>query len=59
MTQLLKLNEVIGLTRRSRSAIYADPTFPRPIKIGRAAIAWSADEIQAWIETRLAERDAR
>jgi prophage regulatory protein len=58
MTKLLRLNEVMEQTRKSRSSIYADPTFPKPIKIGRAAIAWPAEEIQSWINARIAERDA-
>ncbi len=58
MTRLLKLTEVIDLTRRSRSAIYADESFPKPVKIGRAAVAWPANEIETWINDRIAERDA-
>lgn len=30
--------------------------FPRPVKIGRRAVAWSEREVQAWIEARKAAR---
>lgn len=30
-----------------------DPTFPKPIKIGIAAIGFIESEIQAWLESRL------
>lgn len=55
-----------------RSAIYArmdpkspyyDPTFPKPVPIGGqpgkpTAVRWLAGEVDAWIESRIAERDA-
>jgi prophage regulatory protein len=33
--------------------------FPRPIKIGNRSVAWVEDEVDAWIERRKAERDAK
>ncbi|MCC3244203.1 AlpA family transcriptional regulator [Methylocystis sp. WRRC1] len=33
--------------------------FPRPVKIGPRAVAWLADEIDAWDEKIRAERDAQ
>lgn len=33
--------------------------FPRPVKIGPRAVAWIADEIDAWDERIRAERDAQ
>ena len=55
---LLKLPEVEACTGKSRSSIYGDPTFPRPIKIGTRASAWIESEVMAWIEARIAERQA-
>lgn len=54
--QLLKLPEVIALTGKSGSAIYSDPTFPKPVKIGPRASAWVESEIVEWIEARIAAR---
>jgi len=31
--------------------------FPQPIKLSAARNCWRADEIDAWIEQRVAERD--
>lgn len=55
--QLLRLDEVIAITGKSRTGIYEDTTFPRPVKIGPRASAWVACEVQAWIDSRIAERD--
>lgn len=32
--------------------------FPKPIKLGEARNAWIESEIDAWIKSRVAERDA-
>lgn len=56
--ELWRLSRVIAVTGRSRSRIYDDPTFPRPLKISRRCSAWRSDEIAAWIDARTAERDA-
>ena len=48
---LIKLPEVIQETALSRSSIYAAiklGLFPTPVKIGRRAVAWRAEEIEQW-----------
>jgi prophage regulatory protein len=60
--QVLRLNEVIAKTGRSRASIYADierGSFPAPIKLGPRAIGFLSDEIDGWISERVAERDQR
>ncbi|GAA4714857.1 AlpA family transcriptional regulator [Sphingomonas lutea] len=59
MYRLLRLNAVKEITGLSRSSIYADLTFPRPVKIGERAVAWVEDEIGAWISDRIAGRDEK
>jgi prophage regulatory protein len=54
--RLIKLPEVENLSSKSRSAIYSDPTFPRPVKIGPRASAWIESEVYDWINSRIAER---
>lgn len=55
MTQtLLKLPEVLKRTRRGRTAIYTDPTFPKPIKVGTRSVAWIEREVDEWISQRIA-----
>ena len=33
--------------------------FPRPVKLGKGRVAFVEDEIQAWQEAKIAERDAK
>tara|TARA_R110002049_G_scaffold111070_5_gene260205 strand:- start:152 stop:361 length:210 start_codon:yes stop_codon:yes gene_type:complete len=55
--RLIKLPEVEKLTGKSRSAIYSDPSFPRPVKLSKRASAFVESEVYAWIESRIAERE--
>ena len=50
----------------SRSGIYDrldpksrrfDPTFPKPVKLGKHAIGFVEEEVDAWIESLIAKRD--
>lgn len=60
--RLLKRPEVREKTSLSDSELYrqiAAGSFPRPIRLtpnGRA-VAWLESEVDAWIESRLAERE--
>lgn len=59
--QLLRLPDVMARTALSRSAVYdlmAAGHFPRPVKIGGRLNAWPVTEIDAWIEARIAAREA-
>lgn len=56
MSRLLRMPEVLARTGLSRSKLYATTDFPRPVKIGERAVAWVEDEIQEWIDARIAER---
>ena len=52
---LIKRPEVERITRLSRSAIYAAMDageFPRPVRIGRRAVAWRLADIEAWLASR-------
>jgi prophage regulatory protein len=57
MSKLLRLGAVIEMTGLSRSTIYSDPHFPRPVKIGSRAVAWVAAELEDWCAARINERD--
>ena len=46
----------IGLKSTWLKVALAEGRFPRPVRIGNRAL-FSAREVQAWIEARLAERD--
>lgn len=54
--RLLRLDEVKKMTGKSRSAIYDDTSFPRPVKIGTRSAAWVCDEVETWIEGRIEAR---
>lgn len=56
MPKLIRLPAVKEITGLSRSTIYADPTFPKQVKIGERAVAWVEGEVRDWIEARMAER---
>ena len=56
--KLIRRPEVQAMTGMSRAAIYqkmATGQFPRPVKIGRRAVAWPQSAIDEWIESRKAE----
>lgn len=47
--------EVEEMTGLSRSTIYAmmeSGDFPRPVKIGKRAVAWPESEIKEWLSGR-------
>lgn len=63
--RLKQLTERIGLRRStiydrmdSQSPRY-DATFPKPIKLGAAAIGWIDSEITTWIEQRMSAKEVR
>lgn len=59
---LERLPQVMARTGRCRSDIYrgiASGDFPAPIKLGERASAWSAAEVDSWIASRIAPRDAK
>ncbi len=59
--QFMRLKEVMQQTGKSRSRLYDEVKkgeFPRPVKIGKHAVAWLEDEITAWQRARIADRDA-
>jgi prophage regulatory protein len=37
----------------------AEGTFPKCVPIGKRAVGWVEEEIDGWIESRIAARDSR
>ena len=59
--KFIRLPEVINRTGYRRTSIYekiSEGTFPAPIKLGPRAVAWVSEEIDKWMDARIAERDA-
>ena len=53
--RLLRRRQVEEITGMSRSTIYKmmqNGEFPRPVRIGPAAVRWRASDITAWVESR-------
>ena len=55
--QILRLRDVVELTRISRSRIYVlmnseTHRFPKPIKLGVRAVGWRRCEVVAWLDAR-------
>lgn len=60
--RLLRIGATSQKSGKSRSGIYEGVlagTFPAPVKIGVRSVAWLEAEVDAWIEARIAERDAQ
>lgn len=57
---LIKLPEVMRRTGHGRAWIYrliSNNRFPKQVKNGSRSSAWVEDEVDAWIDARIAERD--
>ncbi|WP_374474304.1 helix-turn-helix transcriptional regulator [Arenimonas sp.] len=52
-----RLPAVMAYTQRSKTAIYRDTTFPKPVKLGPNTSAWLAAEVRAWCDQRAAQRE--
>ena len=53
--RLLRRRQVEEITGMGRSSIYRlmqEGEFPRPVRIGPAAVRWKASDITAWMESR-------
>jgi prophage regulatory protein len=62
MKRLIRLAEVRSVTGLSRTSVYrleAEGAFPKRIPLSAFAVAWDADEVQGWVESRIAEREKR
>jgi len=42
--------------RLNPCSVYFDPEFPKPVKIGKSAVGWDANEVDAWIMRKLEQR---
>lgn len=65
MNKIINIKQVIEFTGLSRATIYSvldpksnyyDPTFPKQVRLTTNRVGWSAFEINAWIESKLAQR---
>lgn len=63
--QLLRLPQVLQIIGIKKSTLYDwqnpksrryDASFPRPVKIGPATVAWVSEEVQKWLELKIKSR---
>ncbi|MBT2747546.1 AlpA family transcriptional regulator [Lysobacter sp. ISL-42] len=60
--RLIRLPQVVERTGLSRSTIYrrvAEGGFPRPVNPRGSLSAWVEDEVNAWINAEIMNRDAK
>ena len=59
--RLIRRPEVLSMTGMATSTLYdaiARGSFPRPVKIGRRAVAWPESDLARWLDGLKAEREA-
>jgi len=62
MTTIIRMPEVERRTGMSGSAIYKqmnEGKFPRSVRISARAVGWDLEEIDSYIQQKLAMRDTR
>ena len=48
----IQVEEITGLSRSSIYRLMARGEFPRPVRVGPAAVRWRESDITAWLESR-------
>ena len=59
-SQIIRLKQVKAITGLSRSTIYkfmSHKEFPKQIKLGLKSSGWLLDEVDAWIQNQIKNRD--
>lgn len=51
--------ERVQLCRSTMYAMIAAGEFPKPIKLGPRSVGWIEEEIDAWVDDKIEERDSR
>ena len=51
------VRERTGISKTTAWRGMRDSWFPRPVRLSPGCVAWVEDELDAWIEARLAARD--
>ena len=54
--QFYRLSQLKKQLSVSRSSIWAwvkNGSFPKPIKLGKKCTAWNADDVHAWVQSRI------
>ena len=47
-----EVEKILGISRSSIYRLMQEGKFPRPVRIGPAAVRWKASDIATWLESR-------
>lgn len=47
-----QVEQTVGLSRSTLYAAIKNGDFPRPIRIGKRAVAWRSSEVESWLNYR-------
>ena len=51
--RLSQLKQQLSVSRSSIWSWVKEGTFPKPIKLGKNCTAWNADDVHAWVQSRI------
>ena len=51
--RLSQLKQQLSVSRSSIWAWVKNGSFPKPIKLGKNCTAWNADDVHAWVQSRI------
>jgi prophage regulatory protein len=54
-----QVQDRIGLQKSSLYALIAANKFPRPVRLSARAVGWRAEDVDAWIQSRIATGGAQ
>lgn len=57
--RLPQVRQKVGFSRSEIYRLISLGRFPRPIPLGERAVAWDMEEVEAWMQERIAARDAK
>lgn len=49
--------EILGVSEPTLDRMIRAGRFPRPLRVGKRAVAWSETEVRDWLDGLTAERD--
>lgn len=54
-----QVEDRVGLSRSSLYALIATNQFPRPVQLSARAVGWRAEDVDAWLASRLVKGDSQ
>jgi len=57
--RLAQVRQRVPLSRSEIYRLISLGRFPKPVPLGERAVAWDMDEVEEWVQARIAARDAK